>query len=409
MKLLIIIILAAVMALTGFWMFENKQTVLPVLADQTYIITPLENEVFLKNPGENDFEKIESTREIFEKSEIKTSSTGRALLLYPNGSMATIDKNSHLVIAILKAKGNQSRLDLILGGVLARLKNIVGSDDFYEVKTGNSVAAVRGTILGVRFSESITSVLVLENQAEITPLDPKTGQPIKEAGISLKEGEKTTIDSANLPSAEKPMQAQALEKIDLEDDFIRKNMDEEMLKKPAVRAIFEKSKVKIPSVSHRPRFEDLLKEIKLNPEPQEQTAETPKPTPIPTPIPTPTPTLTPKINLPTATPRPLPTETSKPTGSSEAISAPTPIPPLLESVVPRLVSSGQKTDVIINGQRLKGVKRVLLNDFPVSFFALDELSIFATVPADFSTGVYGITVVLSSGEELKLADILTIK
>ena len=421
------IILIGLLALAGFWSFflvKKQPAPLPALDDQTYLVAPLENDVFLKNPGDSEFLKIISHQEIFLGSEIKTSATGRALLLYPNGSTTAIDKNSHLAISILDSKGNRSRLNLLFGGVLGRIQNVLGTDEFYEVQTQNSVATVRGTVLGVRFEEGKTLVLVLENRVEVIPIDPKTGQRIEEAALTVQEGEKTSINSAALPTAASPLRSETLQKNDLETDFIRENIDRETLEKPRVKEIFDRSKVPAPSVSPLPRFNDLVRKVlKETSQPTFTTrpllTATPKPTetikPIvtstPTPIRTAPPTTVDKISptpLPTAIPS---TDTNQTDSPNSALPTPTPVlsRPVLESVVPSTITSLNKVDVIVNGRHLKGVRGVTINGIPVSFFALDELSIFASIPAGTAAGVYDIGVSLNSGEELKLPGALTIK
>ena len=383
MKKLLILVVLAVLAV-GFFVFKPEP--ITQSADSVYILAVLEPNVLVKQENQANFAEVSKSARVKAGDEIKTSSTGRASLLYPNGNVTNIDRDSHLKIKTLEENGDKSTLTLLVGGILAKVRNALGVGDYYQVETQNSVASVRGTIFAVKFKENISSVLVLENKVLVSAMDPKTGEAIKDHGaVEVESGEKVEVKSDRLPSADYPLEAKLLTKEDLAEEFIKRSLDQEDLKKESIRKIFEKVK------------ESLPKEPVLMPTVLPRLTATPKPTA----------TLSPTPLVLSPTPE-LIRETIKETLTL------TPIPVLIQtsliSVTPKTLElSAERQEIVINGQKLTGTKQVFIGESAASFFVLDEATIFAALPSDLKAGVYDIVIVTSKGEKLRLDNALTVK
>ncbi|MEK7151276.1 MAG: FecR family protein [Patescibacteria group bacterium] len=336
MKILISGLIIGVVAITVAVVIVSKNKInetLPISSGGRFVLAVLESEVLIKKMTENDFVKIDKEADVRGGDQIKTDQGGRASILYPNGHIVDLGVSSALVLKNLEKDGNQSVLNLITGSVRSKLQNVLNKGDFYKVETENMVASVRGTDFLVTFFNGISTILVYENEVEVQAIDPKTGQSIEGGFIILSANEKTIIDSANLPSKERPI--------------IKTNIN-------ASSPTSSVRKTAMPSALVTPR---------------------------PTPTPTPPATLFISKPSPTLTPTPKPK-------------------PIITSIVPSKLQrpkSGQ-AEFIINGQNLKSVKTVLINQFELQFFAVDDFTIFATVGPNVESNIYDVSVSNAAGE-----------
>ncbi|PIR41666.1 MAG: hypothetical protein COV30_02385 [Candidatus Yanofskybacteria bacterium CG10_big_fil_rev_8_21_14_0_10_37_15] len=118
---------------------------------------------------------------------------------------------------------------------------------------------------------------------------------------------------------------------------------------------------------------------------------------------------------PTATPRPSPTvsinptPTEKPSPSPTSSPEPTPTPPEIISVIPKTINVTQgPVNFFVNGQKLKRVTGLFLNDILIKFFTIDEQTIGGTATSELQTGTYDVSVTLFTGEKLTLPEALVI-
>lgn len=341
-------------------------------------IAVLDNDVLLKNLDNAEFNKIEKESNASEGSEIKTSSSGRASLLYPNATIANLAESSHLIIKNLENNSKRSKLRLVVGGIWSKIENILGTGDAYEIETENMVASVRGTIFAVEFHDGVSWIASFENKIIVTAINPKTGEAIEGGIVELNAGEKTIIDNKAMPSKSNPLKQSLITAVDLERKIVKNNIIN-FLNTPSVKVIW----VRLKQAS-----------------------------PLPTPTPKPD-----SISSPQATPSPTPSLVIKPK-TIQAISSPTPTPiptpepkPVITSVTPVKLQKSEKGNVefAINGQYLTGAKNVFLNQFELQFFALDSFTIFATVGPNIEPGIYDVSVVVANGEKLTLPRALEVQ
>lgn len=380
----LIVIVMGVALVVGFGLLSGEDRTSPTPAqplnasnEPTFDIIRLEGDVFVKQPGDKDFIKIETKVQVKSGSSVKTGLNGRASIQYPNKILTNMGSSTEVAVNIFSENGQKSKIKLLGGSLWSKIENILGKGDAYEIETPNAVASVRGTIFATEFLKNISLFLVLENKAEVRMIDPNTGQVILEkfAKITLEEGEKTSVDGANLPTKANPLRKQLITKEDLERGIIKSNLGGEYLDRPAIQRLFLK----------------LLKSISLSPTPVKTITLSLSPSPSSSAGPT----LTPEI-IKTQTPKPVVfTQTS------------------IDSVTPKTInlsySAQESIEFVVNGKKLIGTKQVLLNQERLGFFVVDDLTIFATLPDGIQPGAYDVSIITRDDKLLTLNQALEIR
>lgn len=391
-----------------------SQDAQPTPTPSSFTLVVINPDVMIKRSGDADFQKISDETSIAAGVEVKTSATGKARLLYPNGTITDIEKDSHIKVESLDAQGGQSRIRVVVGGIWSKIKNVLGTNEYYEVETENTVASVRGTIFSTEFRNKITKVTGIESRVRVKAKDAKTNTTIAGSDLDIESGEETTVDDKAV--AAKRLAKRVLSNEDFRRDAIKEkildHIDREDIQKDQVRQIVRR--IREQNVNDRPFIQKLIErrlvEQDGSPLPTRSPLPTAKPTltPRPTPTPTPVPTLKP---TPTATPTPMSTPTPTPTPVPTAVS----VSFSAESLSPKLVKVGQ--EFIINGKNFKNsrgdvtyVTQVMIGGMNAyRFNVLDQLSIFATPNPYLAPGTYDVTVMGSAGEKSTLSQSLTIQ
>lgn len=377
-------------------------------------VTVLTTDVYVKPAGSDSFKQIKDTAEVTAGSEIKTSATGRASISYPNETVTTLDNDSYIKISILDSNGQKSRIELLVGSVWAKVKNVLATEDFYEVNTENTVASVRGTIFGVSHKNGVTSTYGVESKVKVSVLDKTTGKPIDSTSIEITSSEKVSVNREE--AQEKKNLAKKLFE---NDDYTRQDM-KKMIEKTMEQQDLRDEKVKSfmkKVIERNDSDKEFMKKIR------ERRLDILNGTP--TPSKTPSPSVTPKASstaTPTASVTPTPTSSATPTPSQTSapstLLSPTPTPsvdtsPILESVTPRSVSTG--TQFIVNGRYFmvgrdtKQITGVSVGGIPAQFTVLDSLTIFITPPTSLQPGIYDVGATTNSGSILLLKQAITIQ
>ena len=355
------------------------------------LVAVLNTDVFKKSSDESDFKKIDKEAETKNGDEIKTSSMGRASILYPNGTITNLGKNSDIKIAYIQDNGNKSVLKATGGSIWSKVQKGIDRESSYEIKTKNMVASVRGTVFAIEIKNNKVFIFVFENKVIVIPINPKTGEKLNDKAIEVFSGEKTLVDDDSILRGEILIKNK-ITREDLSIDIIKDNIDGS-LDLDDVKNILDNLSIKSKTTTT------------ATPKIIPKVSSMPSPVPSPSILPT-------KSSLITITPTPI-TETQQntPVPTPTPIPTPTPKPPLkISSVTPSVIDKPQeKTDFIINGEGFSNVKQVLLNETSSSFFVSDTFTIFATVTPEINSGTYDVSVVLSSGQKTTLPRSLTIK
>lgn len=359
----------------------------------TYTLTATAPDVSVKNNGEADFHIVTGSVAVIAGAEIKTGPTGQATLIYPNSTVTTIDYSSDVKVAVLDQDGNHSRLELIVGGMWSKVKNILGSGDYYEVETDNVVASVRGTIFATEYRNKTTEVYGIEHKVKVEPKDPTTKKVIAAAGVEVDTGETTSVavvapvDPSVPPT---PLPKGTFTDQEYQGKFLKQhvldNVKKEDADKDAKVSGFVK-KIHDKNTNDKEFIKKFNEEFGTDATPTR--TPSPKPTASRTPTPTPSPTASPTAT-PTLTPTPSPTVQAS--------------VPSIESVVPQPVPAGQQFAIngqnFTTGRNISQIKSVLVGQTSVTFSIIDSLTIFATAPV--SPGKYDLTVITTAGVSLSL-------
>lgn len=377
-------------------------------------VTVLAADVYVKPAGSDSFKQVKDTAEVTAGSEIKTSATGRASISYPNDTVTTLDTDSYIKISVLDSNGQKSRIELLVGSVWAKVKNVLATEDFYEVNTENTVASVRGTIFGVSHKDGITNTYGVESNVKVSLLDKTTGKPINTTSVEITSNEKVSVDK-KMAEEKRPI----VKKLFENNDYTRQDM-KKMIEKTMEQSDLRDDKVKnfMKKVIERNNNDaEFIKKIRerrldiLNGTP------TPSRTPSPSATPKTSPTVTPTTSAtatPTSSATPTPTQSNIP----GAVVSPTPTPsidtsPILESVTPKTVTAGNQFAVngryFTIGRDTKQITGVSVGGIAAQFTVLDSLTIFVTPPANLQPGIYDIGATTNSGSVLLLKQAITIQ
>ncbi|MBU2578976.1 FecR family protein [Patescibacteria group bacterium] len=151
----------------------------------------ISSQAIKKNSETGEFlMELKTGDELSQGETIETNEAGLAIIHFPDGSVARLEENSSLVIEESsfdeKSESLKVRIKLKLGRVWCRVIQLVTADSFWEVKTSNVVATVRGTSFGIEHSEKGSSVIVDEGKVEGEAFDSDTNKKI--------EGTKTILE-----------------------------------------------------------------------------------------------------------------------------------------------------------------------------------------------------------------------
>jgi hypothetical protein len=202
LKIIILLGLIVLIVVAGFFIIqnlkntENKKFNLEQKAGEESAAPKPWIEVISSQTTKKDSETGESLMELktgdeLEQGEtIETNKSGLAIIHFPDGSVARLEENSSLIIEQSsfdeKSETLKVRIKLKLGRVWSRVIQLVTADSFWEVKTSNVVATVRGTAFGTEHSEKKSLIIVMQGKVEAEAFDVETNKKI--------EGTKTILE-----------------------------------------------------------------------------------------------------------------------------------------------------------------------------------------------------------------------
>src|SRR3989344_6376284 len=104
MKIFLVIVVIGIALFGGIFMFNNGDPVLGTHGENdtedVFMLVALKSQVFMKAPGESSFMEIKEPVSVVEGAEIKTSPSGKAALLHPNGTITDISPDSEVVAKV---------------------------------------------------------------------------------------------------------------------------------------------------------------------------------------------------------------------------------------------------------------------------------------------------------------------
>ncbi|MEN9649490.1 MAG: FecR protein [Candidatus Parcubacteria bacterium] len=164
-----------------------------VASNEVAIVTPLSADVNVKTTTLAPFRTITEAASTTIGTVVKTSSSGRAIVEASFSHPTALDYSSELVIKDSRAEQKRTSIELTTGGLWARAKKLFEKGEFYEIKTSNAVAVVRGTSFGVTYKANKTTVIVTQGEVSAFNRDPKTGNAASSTQIVVLAGYKLEI------------------------------------------------------------------------------------------------------------------------------------------------------------------------------------------------------------------------
>ncbi|MEK7124891.1 MAG: FecR family protein [Patescibacteria group bacterium] len=402
MKKILLFLLVGVAAVIAFRVYRTSNSITlqsptpsPIT---TFTLAVLNTTVSVKSIGESEFRVVSGQVEVQEGDEIQTDTRGRAKLLYPNGTITTLEADTHLKIEALQNDGDRSRLTLLLGSIWSKVSNILGTGDYYEIETENTVASVRGTVFATEFRNRRSRVVGIEGRVRTQARDPIKKQLIEGAATDITSGEEISIDSQQLPKVQRELVKTSVSTENLRTQFIKRNIED--LSREDVKDIKEEhfqnfvKRVRDVNAEDRKFVETIIEHRLILESAPSSPSVTPSPTrsPLTSPTVSPSPKVTPS---PTLSPSPL---TIKPT---------------IKSVSPKTTTRGNTIavngDGFMAGRNVPQIKGASLNKKSVPFAVIDSLTLFADVPTDVVPGTYDVEVTTITGEVLILPQALIVQ
>jgi PKD repeat protein len=168
----IAVLLAA--SLLGVYFFLPSFSHAALSFPSSATLTVITDDVFLQREGSNSWETVEQRAVLQENDWIKTSSTGRAVINFFEGSSTEIEPDTTVGIAELltTAKGSTTvSLNQQAGSTWNRVASLADLASRFEVNTSSAAAVVRGTLINIQMGgEGTTKVMVFRGVADVSTL-----------------------------------------------------------------------------------------------------------------------------------------------------------------------------------------------------------------------------------------------
>jgi hypothetical protein len=224
----LVIVVCAIVALVGIslliYSFRPKATILsastkeePTSIPQNATLTIFSNPVSILLPNEEATKSATSGMIVPQGTIIMTGETGRAQIVYPQGTVTRLDYSTEVRLTTFKPQTYTISVDLFKGKIWSRIKKLLGNES-YETRTSDTVATVRGT----SYEHSVTGededqVLVTEGTVDFSC------NKRKDLAARVKPNIKAVVhcdtDTTLVPVP--------VTKPDLEDDWVKFNTEQE--------------------------------------------------------------------------------------------------------------------------------------------------------------------------------------
>jgi len=162
MKRIIILGCIIIVVVAGFLFFyknNNKNDVISKnIISNPWIEITSGNVEKLKDDQKTIEKKLSTGDELVENSIIKSDNTGKAVIHFSDGSVLRLDSNS--IIQLNQGSFNENtgslkvNVSLFIGRVWSKIIGLTTADSVWQVKTGNTVATVRGTAFGMEVDKN---------------------------------------------------------------------------------------------------------------------------------------------------------------------------------------------------------------------------------------------------------------
>ncbi len=204
MKVGLSVLVAAVVVVVAvaiFFLPRGKEAVTkPTVSTSSALATTLVPDMTLITASNPQPQMVGSSTPTYVGDTLMTSHTGRGLLQWANGTTALLDYDTKLALEESDSTGAHISGSLGEGAVWARVEKVFGKGEYYKIKTQNAVAVVRGTSFGISYKGGITALQAATGTVGFIPVDPSTGEQLKDKEVLVSGGNKSTIDDSGLVS-----------------------------------------------------------------------------------------------------------------------------------------------------------------------------------------------------------------
>lgn len=386
-------------------------------------LTALSQPVSYAKDAQSALTKLAQTTTVAEGAVVETGVGGRARVTYPNGTITMVDENTRVIITTLSRDGGTSLIDLVSGGIWSKVRTALSGDDAYDVRTETTVASVRGTIFGTEYKNKKAQITGIEGKVKTKARDTATQKDIDGTDTDVEPGETINVDATSLPNPKQKLVKRMLASDDFKKPFVQNmllDIEPDDIKNPEnaqlrtfIRDAIEKridDPVFKAKMQDRPIMQRIIQRIQ-SPLPSRLPAtRLPSASPRPSLLISPSPLIKPS---PLATPLTTPLSSSTPTSSPTLVvsNTPEPLPPLLRSVLPKIVRPGEQFALngerFVEGRNLPAIAEVMVGSAGVPFSTIDSFTLFVTTP-ELAPGTYTVFVRAKNGLKAQLPDALTI-
>ncbi|OGG41056.1 hypothetical protein A2118_00630 [Candidatus Kaiserbacteria bacterium GWA2_50_9] len=197
----VIVVLSIVSAVA----FEYRKEYPPRESNLASVLLVLSPNVFVQQEGGAE-RPVEGTVEIGSGSAVRTSGSGSAVLLYPNGTMTALEGDTSVVVDEIGENGNRSRLSLLGGTMWSRIEQLLDSEDYFQVRSRGIVTSVRGTSFEMSANDAGLSVTVLSDIVSIAREAGLSTSSVPFAEATVVAGERLSLTSDETGKVESALQ-----------------------------------------------------------------------------------------------------------------------------------------------------------------------------------------------------------
>jgi len=200
---------------------------LEVLANDGVVVEVIQGQAKITMESAEKILTAPASQEIAKGARVETLAGGQANIIFSSGSVARLDSVTSVDLSDYQSLKQNIKVKLYLnsGNLWSRVQRLLDAEGEYEVKTSNTVAVVRGTAFNVSWLNNQTRVDVLNNKVSVAAIDSQTGQILPGGQADIEAGKFVRVDSANLPSVQKPLVSETITPQDLEKPWYQVNLN----------------------------------------------------------------------------------------------------------------------------------------------------------------------------------------
>lgn len=166
-------------------------------------------DISFKNKSATTFTSVNDTKMTIANDATVKTGNGRGYVIFPDNSSISLSTSTEIVISYEPTKVSIMQL---IGSTYHRVTSLATGNK-YEIRTPNTLAAIRGTKLAVTYYPKTkkTYVAVTENKVEVTPT--KEDGTITKAPVMVQEGSLADIQSTSTPKSSTSASSTVTEKM----------------------------------------------------------------------------------------------------------------------------------------------------------------------------------------------------